>query len=123
VSLTFIRDADISFRYRIDSEAGFDFIRFSIDAVEQMTDSGIKAWQEYSQTITAGTYTLRWEYTKDGSAIGGSDGVWIDLIRTSEVEYTSLISSGSGGGGGSSEVGFTSSGGAGGSGFVIIDMQ
>ena len=37
------------------------------------------AWQPYELTLTqAGTHTLRWEYTKDGSRSDGDDTVWID---------------------------------------------
>src|ERR1051325_5229295 len=43
--------------------------------------NGASAWQPYELVIdSARTYTLRWEYSKDGSVSDGDDTVWLDSI-------------------------------------------
>jgi hypothetical protein len=37
-------------------------------------------WGPTNFTLAAGTQTLRWAYTKDGSAIGGQDAGWVDQV-------------------------------------------
>lgn len=72
----------IGFAYRPSSEAGYDFLRFYIDGVEQGSWSNV--WSEYqTQTfaITPGVRTFKWVYSKDASDGAGEDCAWIDAVR------------------------------------------
>jgi len=71
-----------SFDYRVDSEGGFDYLRFYVDgAQEPSTDwSGTVAWANYAGTLTAGTHTLSWRYSKDSSSGTGLDRAFVDNI-------------------------------------------
>lgn len=70
---------NVSFWWRVSSESGYDFFNFSVDGTQKIHASGTAAsWQLYSETLPAGTHTLRWEYTKDVSQTAGSDTAWID---------------------------------------------
>ena len=71
-----------SFDYRVDSEGSYDYLRFYVDGVQQpSTDwSGTIAWANYAGTITAGTHTLSWRYSKDSSGNTGLDRVFVDNI-------------------------------------------
>ena len=71
-----------SFDYRVDSEGSYDYLRFYVDDVQEPgTDwSGTVAWANYAGTLTAGTHTLSWRYSKDGSAASGLDRAFVDNI-------------------------------------------
>jgi len=71
---------NISFQYKVSSEATYDFLRFYIDGAQQASWSGEAGWTEFSTAITSGVHTLTWTYYKDGSQSDGSDCGWIDYI-------------------------------------------
>ena len=71
----------ISFWHLVDSEAGSDFLNFSIDGVLQSQWSGSTAWAQHSQVLGAGTYELEWTFVKDGSVSDGADAAWVDSIE------------------------------------------
>ena len=71
---------DISFYRKVSSESGCDYLRFYIDGAEQGQWAGEQDWARMSFPVTAGTRTLKWTYSKDGSESSGSDTAWIDDI-------------------------------------------
>lgn len=68
----------LSFRYKVDSEAGSDVLRFLIDGEEQLNDSGDTGWVLAEIPITEGQHTLEWRYEKDAEGSAGLDAAWID---------------------------------------------
>ena len=82
ISLTFTceEDGDISFYKKVSSEENWDYFRFYINGTQQAEWSGEVNWSNETYPITAGTYTLKWEYDKDGSISQGSDYAWLDNI-------------------------------------------
>jgi hypothetical protein len=71
----------VSFWWKVSSEAGWDFLRFSIDGVEQSGKiSGTVDWQQRSYELGAGSHTLQWSYTKDIVDSAGSDCGWVDQV-------------------------------------------
>jgi subtilisin family serine protease len=70
----------LSFWYRTSTEATNDKLTFLIDGVSQGTYSGTTGWTQASFTLAAGSRTLTWTYSKNGSISSGSDAVWIDNI-------------------------------------------
>ncbi|TVQ82313.1 MAG: DUF2817 domain-containing protein [Phycisphaeraceae bacterium] len=72
--------ADISFAYRVSSEANYDFFRFSVGGTTLLSRSGNVAWTSFSTSVGPGTHELRWSYTKDFSVSVGSDTAWIDDV-------------------------------------------
>lgn len=75
------RPATVRFWYRVSSESGYDFFRFSLNGVQQLERSGTVNWTEVSYPVAAGTHTLLFAYSKDVSAISGDDAVFIDELR------------------------------------------
>ncbi|MGB1269605.1 MAG: tail fiber domain-containing protein [Flavobacteriaceae bacterium] len=71
-----------SFDYRVDSESSFDYLRFYVNDVQEAgaSWSGAVAWANYAGTLPAGTHTLSWRYSKDGSSSSGLDRAFIDNI-------------------------------------------
>jgi hypothetical protein len=73
----------LKFWWRSDSEAGFDFLRVTVDGVEPFAGiSGNTAWQQKTISLTAGEHTVRWTYSKDDSVTGGLDAAWVDQVKT-----------------------------------------
>jgi len=70
----------VSFYSKISSEGNYDYLKFYIDATEVESWSGTGAWEMHEYTCPAGEHTLKWSYTKDGSASNGSDCAWVDYI-------------------------------------------
>ncbi len=73
---------NISFYKKVSSENGYDKLRFYIDNVQQGDSwSGDVPWTQESFTVTTGTHTFKWVYSKDGTSSSGSDCAWVDYIE------------------------------------------
>jgi hypothetical protein len=71
---------NISFRYKVSSEANYDFLRFYVDGVQQGEWSGTIDWTQASYALSSGTRVLKWTYSKDSNIDTGSDCAWVDDI-------------------------------------------
>lgn len=80
----------VSFKYRVSSEANFDFLSFHIDGEERFSRSGNVAWATNSESLPAGTHTLTWVYEKDSIIAGGSDVARIDDISIPNAENVAI---------------------------------
>lgn len=69
-----------SFYWKVSSEANWDYLIFYIDGTEQTAISGNSGWQSKSYTISQGTHTCQWIYSKDTSVATGSDAGWVDQV-------------------------------------------
>lgn len=81
----------ISFAYKTSSESCCDKLKFYIDGVEQANWGGEIAWTVVSFSVGPGSHTFKWEYSKDYSVNGGSDKVWIDEIKISNLSDLAII--------------------------------
>jgi hypothetical protein len=71
----------LSFWWKVDSEANFDFLTVELDGVAPFPGiSGNIDWQQQSINLPAGTHTVRWTYSKDGSVSAGQDAAWLDQV-------------------------------------------
>ena len=84
---------DVSFWYRVSSEATYDFFNFYIDGGLEISASGSGSWQEYLTTLPEGSHELKWEYVKDYSVSNYSDTVWIDdlTVTSDNTVWTDII--------------------------------
>ena len=73
----------LTFRWKVSSEANYDFLRFFIDGSEQVRKSGSVDWEEQSFEIPSGAHIVEWKYTKDESVDRSQDAGWIDQIQWS----------------------------------------
>jgi hypothetical protein len=71
----------VSFWWKVSSEAAFDFVQFTIGDAAQASISGEVDWQQRTVSFPAGPQTLRWAYVKDGSVSEGADRAWLDEVR------------------------------------------
>ncbi len=71
----------LTFWWKASSEAGYDYLRFSIDGVEQPSSiSGETDWRQQSFALSTGRHVLTWTYAKDGSRSSGADCGWVDQV-------------------------------------------
>jgi len=80
VSMEVVVESEISFFWKVDSEANSDFMKFYIDNVEIESISGDLDWAFYSYNVTTGYHTFSWKYSKDDLTASGFDTGWIDNI-------------------------------------------
>ena len=80
IDLEIAADDQVSFFYKVSSEANYDKLRFSIDENEQNNWSGEVPWTQAIIPITRGSHRLTWQYSKDVSLNNGQDCAWIDNI-------------------------------------------
>lgn len=80
VTLDVMNDDEISFYYKVSSEATYDFMRFYIDDSQKAAWEGEDDWTLVTFDVTAGEHTFKWSYEKDYSASNGDDCGWIDFI-------------------------------------------
>jgi M6 family metalloprotease-like protein len=82
-TLTHTYDISLSFDWTVDSEANYDFLRFYINDQLQEQISGGNGLNFTTKTyeLTSGTYTLKWEYYKDGSVSSYSDAGYVRNIK------------------------------------------
>ena len=96
LEVTLANDATLTFSAKVSSEATYDKAYFSIDGTPQSNLNGISGngnWIDYTYSLTAGTHTLRWYYTKDDSDYYYDDCFYVDDIVVSAgvsswTEYT-----------------------------------
>lgn len=74
---------DMTFMYKVSSEQNYDKFFFYMD--NQLLNgsngySGTIDWTQYTQPVTQGTHTFKWEYHKDSSVNSGEDCVYVDDI-------------------------------------------
>jgi len=80
----------ISFWWKVSSESSYDYLNFYIDGVRQDRISGTVAWQQKTYTVSSGSHTIKWVYSKDGSVSSGSDAGWVDDVVFSTTGCGSL---------------------------------
>ena len=71
---------NMTFMYKVSSEANYDKLHYYMDGVEKQVWSGVVDWTQYTQAVTVGTHTFKWEYTKDGTVNSNDDCGYIDDI-------------------------------------------
>jgi hypothetical protein len=71
----------VSFYWKVSSESGYDFLKFSIDGSLQDSIDGFEDWQQMIYTFSTDSHTLEWRYVKDESASSGNDCGWVDQVE------------------------------------------
>ena len=80
VTMDVIGYDDISFYYKVSSEAGSDFLNFYIDNNLIAFWSGEQPWEFFTCQVKPGYHTFKWAFKKDNQISQGLDGGWIDYI-------------------------------------------
>nr|NQU92922.1 hypothetical protein [Bacteroidota bacterium] len=95
VTMDVIADGEISFYFKVSSEATYDFLNFYIDGSAAGSWSGEVGWTQATASVTAGEHVFKWEYKKDYSVSNGSDCAWVDfIVFPPSVQQTLAVSAG-----------------------------
>jgi hypothetical protein len=82
ISTTVTGAGTLTFYWKISSKTNSGYLRFYIDGVEKNRISGSLNWQKKTFTLGAGTHTIEWSYTRNGTtATYGSNCAWIDKVQ------------------------------------------
>ncbi len=92
VALNVAKDDNISFYFKVSSEANFDFLRFYMDDVLVDSWSGEIDWTQVIFPVQAGPRVFKWVYEKNGANSSGSDCAWIDMISMPAIIDNILVS-------------------------------
>jgi len=73
--------SQVTFRWRVSSEANWDFLRVFVNGVQQAAISGNVGWTFQTLNLPYGaSNTIEFRYTKDGSISSGEDRGFVDQI-------------------------------------------
>jgi len=86
--------ATLSFWWRVDSEANYDFLSFHLDGVMQTSISGNTTWSQAGFFIPAGEHAVEWRYTKDIVVSVGQDAGWVDEVTVTDPQPPQITSPG-----------------------------
>jgi len=80
VETTMTGPGTLTYWWKVSSEANFDFLSLHLDGLVTDSISGEQGWQKRTNAVPAGSHTLRWRYSKDGSVVSGGDRGWLDEV-------------------------------------------
>lgn len=81
VQTTVTGPGTLTYWWKVSSELDYDFLSFYLDGAVQTGEiSGEVNWVQMTQTITAGTHTVKWRYSKDNSSSAGTDCGYLDQV-------------------------------------------
>jgi M6 family metalloprotease-like protein len=81
------------------SEENYDYLDVYLDDTNQnLSLSGITAWQQQTLIIPDGSHRVRWTYSKDTSWAEGSDTAWLDEVSFVAAPEIGTAGTSSGGG-------------------------
>ena len=83
----------LRFWWRVSSEGSFDYLTFRVDGITVQRISGESTWAQVVYDIPAGSHTIRWNYTKDGSVATGLDAGFLDEVRLDSQTTEPVITS------------------------------
>jgi hypothetical protein len=88
ISVDLAQDGIVSFRYKVSSEKGYDFLSFFIDGILIRRWSGYTGWEQVTFPLDPGQHLLEWRYDKDSNTDRGDDAAWIDDVVFPEGAFT-----------------------------------
>ena len=71
---------EVSFWWKVSSQASSDWLEFYIDDARQDYISGSVDWQQKSYSTGSDSHTLKWRYTKSATIALGFDCGWVDQV-------------------------------------------
>lgn len=85
VTVVFQQDGKLNLSCAVSSERNYDKLHVLIDGTEKITISGNVNFTEYEFDVAAGTHTVVFRYTKDGSSSSGNDAGAIGYLQFTGV--------------------------------------
>ena len=85
-TVTAVAGDKVSFYWKVSSDSG-DYLKFYIDGQYQAGITGEVDWQKKSYSLSAGSHTLKWVYSKDSSGYAGEDRGWVDGLKVGTTSF------------------------------------
>lgn len=79
----------VRFRWRVSSEANFDFLEVYVNGVRRQRISGNVGWTTVTLNLGFGNNTVEWRYDKDGSVTSGLDRGFVDQVEF--IDATTIV--------------------------------
>lgn len=84
IETTIAGPGTISFWWKVSSENSGpglkDTMQFLVDGVERAAAAGEIDWEQKSFSVSTGSHTFRWRYSKNGFGSVGLDRAWLDQV-------------------------------------------
>lgn len=80
---------NISFYWKVSSEAGYDHLSFLVDGKPITAISGNKNWALVNHSIGEGEHVIEWKFKNDQYVVEGSNAGWVDDITFSTPQLKS----------------------------------
>lgn len=93
MSISVVGPKKLGFRWKVSSEAGKDLLSLVVDGVVVESISGETSWVSKSVSLTPGTHSVEWRYSKDSSMSAGLDTGWVDNVSVVAPDALSLSGS------------------------------
>ena len=92
MTVEFTSPGSISFYWLSSGEgSSWDYGKFYVNG-SQITSTNVASWNQYTYPVTAGTYTFKWAYRKDGSVNSYDDRLYVDnIVFASNGNFVAVI--------------------------------
>ena len=90
ISVDLATEQQLSFFYWVSCENGWDYLKFYIDDVPLLAQTGQSTeWTEFTYSLPVGVHVLKWSFEKDESGSEGDNRIYIDdlTIKTPPPDY------------------------------------
>lgn len=84
----------ISFKWKVSSEADYDYLIFVVDGVIRDYISGEQDWATVTYSVGPGAHNIDFDYFKDAIATAGQDAGWIDEIVLTPITTPPVVTGG-----------------------------
>lgn len=84
----------ISFKWKVSSEANYDYLIFVVDGVIRSYVSGEKDWATVTYAVGPGAHNIDFDYFKDANITVGQDAGWIDEIVLTPITTPPVVTGG-----------------------------
>ncbi|EQC32509.1 hypothetical protein SDRG_09835 [Saprolegnia diclina VS20] len=88
LSLSFVKNGSVTFQYKVDAEAPYDGLLFTMDGETRLSlVSTTGDWVEKTFAVSSGAHTLTWQFTKDYNGDSGKDKAMLRVVEVLGTAY------------------------------------
>ncbi|MEI6178204.1 MAG: proprotein convertase P-domain-containing protein, partial [Verrucomicrobiota bacterium] len=94
MEMTVTGPTTISFKWKVSSEANYDYLIFVVDGVIRSYISGEQDWATVTYSVGPGAHNIDFDYFKDADTIAGQDKGWIDEVILTPINSAPVVTGG-----------------------------
>ena len=84
----------ISFKWKVSSEPGYDYLIFVVDGIIRAYISGEQDWATVTYSVGPGAHNVDFDYFKDEIIATGQDAGWIDEVVLTPITDPPVVTGG-----------------------------